>query len=342
MAGTSGHIYLFSASDNTPFQSWDFSGYWAELSKNGRYVLTYRSSEVRLLSSSSDSPLWVYENDYESIKSAAISADGSRIAIGTSYGKELGVPSGYVRLFSSRSSTPLWSYQTPVVDYGDYGVNSVAISGDGNYVAAEYEVRKFIGYQYVEEELRVFSSPDGSSIGSQKVCVMPLKMSSDGRYIIGRGPNYSYLFLFKNEAVETTNVPPSADFAISSNSPAATEMVQFTDESSDSDGTVVSWSWDFGDRSTSTSQNPSHSYSDNGTYTVTLTVTDDDGATDSYSQDVTVGGAGEESGGEAPSELPFPGWLLGVIIALPIAFLIAYHLTKRGPPEEGEKSGDRP
>jgi PKD repeat protein len=60
------------------------------------------------------------------------------------------------------------------------------------------------------------------------------------------------------------------------------------DESSDSDGDVVSWSWDFGDGNTSTAQNPSHTYGAAGTYTVTLTVTDDGDATDSNSQDVTV------------------------------------------------------
>ena len=49
----------------------------------------------------------------------------------------------------------------------------------------------------------------------------------------------------------------------------------FTDQSEDSDGTVVAWSWNFGDSSTSTEQNPSHTYAAAGTYTVSLTVTDD-------------------------------------------------------------------
>jgi PKD repeat protein len=80
------------------------------------------------------------------------------------------------------------------------------------------------------------------------------------------------------------NQPPTADFTYSTSG----LTVDFTDQSTDSDGTVVAWSWDFGDGNTSTQQNPTHTYASDGTYTVTLTVTDDDGATDSISKDVTV------------------------------------------------------
>ncbi len=82
----------------------------------------------------------------------------------------------------------------------------------------------------------------------------------------------------------TTNSPPTADFTYTTTDLTA----DFTDQSTDSDGSVVGWNWDFGDGNTSTSQNPSHTYSSDGTYTVSLTVTDDDGATDNTSQDVTV------------------------------------------------------
>ena len=54
----------------------------------------------------------------------------------------------------------------------------------------------------------------------------------------------------------------------------------FTDRSTDRDGSIVSWYWEFGDGATSTEQHPSHTYpSDFTDWLVTLTVTDDQGAT---------------------------------------------------------------
>lgn len=80
------------------------------------------------------------------------------------------------------------------------------------------------------------------------------------------------------------NVAPTADFSFST----ADLTANFTDTSMDTDGTIVSWSWMFGDGATSTAQNPNHTYASAGSYTATLTVTDDDGATDTTSQSVTV------------------------------------------------------
>ena len=89
-----------------------------------------------------------------------------------------------------------------------------------------------------------------------------------------------------------TNNAPNASF-----SESCTDLsCNFTDGSSDSDGTIVSRSWSFGDGSSSSAQNPSHSYASAGTYTVTLTVTDDDGATDSASSSVTVSEGGTGGG----------------------------------------------
>jgi subtilase family serine protease len=87
------------------------------------------------------------------------------------------------------------------------------------------------------------------------------------------------------------NQPPVANFGDT----VSGLTVNFTDSSTDSDGTIASRSWTFGDGGTSTATNPSHTYAAAGTYNVTLTVTDNAGATNSKTQAVTVGGGGGSS-----------------------------------------------
>lgn len=84
------------------------------------------------------------------------------------------------------------------------------------------------------------------------------------------------------------NTPPNAKFTYSPSNPNAATTVQFTDQSTDTDGTITSWSWSFGDGGTSAVQNPTNQYLTAGTYTVSLTVTDNRGGMSSSSQTVTV------------------------------------------------------
>ncbi|WP_395683152.1 pre-peptidase C-terminal domain-containing protein [Dokdonella sp.] len=85
-----------------------------------------------------------------------------------------------------------------------------------------------------------------------------------------------------------TNVPPVANFSFTTSGLTA----NFTDSSTDSDGTIASRSWNFGDAGTSTATSPSHTYATGGTYSVSLTVTDNGGATNTKTSSVTVSGGG--------------------------------------------------
>ena len=82
----------------------------------------------------------------------------------------------------------------------------------------------------------------------------------------------------------TPNAPPVAAFTVD----CAALVCNFTDGSTDSDGSVAGWNWDFEGSASSSQQNPSHTYTVAGIYPVSLTVTDNKGATNTVSQNVTV------------------------------------------------------
>ncbi len=66
------------------------------------------------------------------------------------------------------------------------------------------------------------------------------------------------------------------------------EPTVFTNQSTVSSGTIVSYSWDFGDLNTSVAASPSNTYATEGSYSVVLTVVSDQGCTNSITQNVTV------------------------------------------------------
>ena len=91
----------------------------------------------------------------------------------------------------------------------------------------------------------------------------------------------------ETEETETKNKLPKAIFSVPINTDVNSE-IEFTDSSTDKDGTISEWYWDFGDGTNSTDQNPTHTYSLNGTYTVKLTITDNEGAEDTEEIDLLI------------------------------------------------------
>jgi PKD repeat protein len=104
--------------------------------------------------------------------------------------------------------------------------------------------------------------------------------------VVDSGGLYATAWVFVT--VESVNDPPEANFSYSPFNPFSQETIQFTDLSTDIDGTLVHWNWDFGDGNVSSLQNPLHAYSHGGHYLVTLNVTDNGGAFNSVGRDIEV------------------------------------------------------
>ena len=100
----------------------------------------------------------------------------------------------------------------------------------------------------------------------------------------GTADSSIYVIPTINEPPVPTNNPPTADYSFAVNKKKAS----FTDNSSDTDGTIVSWFWSFGDGITSTERNPTHRYVKFRNYSVTLTVADDKGTSNSTSKNITI------------------------------------------------------
>lgn len=105
---------------------------------------------------------------------------------------------------------------------------------------------------------------------------------------VAKGTSQTSDLIFAHGFESLPNQPPSANFSSTSNG----LDVNFTDTSTDADGSIVSRSWNFGDGGSATSANPQHSYASGGNYAVTLTVSDDDGDTGSRTRNVLVSPGG--------------------------------------------------
>ena len=81
------------------------------------------------------------------------------------------------------------------------------------------------------------------------------------------------------------NATPTAAFTAGSTGLAASFDAT---TSTDADGTVAGYAWTFGDGATATGRTATHTYAAAGTFDVTLVVTDDDGATSTVVQPLTV------------------------------------------------------
>lgn len=93
----------------------------------------------------------------------------------------------------------------------------------------------------------------------------------------------------KTVTVQDNNIRPVADFEWTpAEGIVAGDEVQFTDKSTDADGTIVAWEWKFGSDIV-TGQNPKYTFNEYGDIEVVLTVTDNQRGKGSVKKTVHVG-----------------------------------------------------
>ncbi|MDD3815894.1 MAG: PKD domain-containing protein [Desulfocapsaceae bacterium] len=86
-----------------------------------------------------------------------------------------------------------------------------------------------------------------------------------------------------------SNKPPTASLTLSTSSGKAPLTVYFSAaESTDFDGSILSYAWDFGDGASANTSNASHTYMTAGVYTATLTIVDNDASVVTTQATITI------------------------------------------------------
>ena len=119
----------------------------------------------------------------------------------------------------------------------------------------------------------------------------PILFKTPGEYTVKLtvwGADGNKATVSKVVKVLAANVAPTAAFSYSPNSVFIGGSVTFTDESTDSDGTIAAREWTFPDGSKSSEKVATYAFATAGVYQVTLKVTDDRGAENSIVKAVNV------------------------------------------------------
>ena len=228
----------------------------------------------------------------------SVSIDGNTALIGAFYNDNNGVNSGSAYVFT-RIGTSWVQQQKLIASDGKASDNfgySVSLAGDTALIGAHGvdDNGHDSGSAYVftrtgttwTQEAKLLAS-DGAAEDwfgvdvslSGHTALIGAPLDDDNGYNSGS----AYVFTKESE-----NQPPITNFTYTPENPSNIDIIQFTDTSTDLDGTIVSWLWDFGDGINSTEQNPTHRYIHGGTYTVTLTVTDNNNAQDTIQSPVEI------------------------------------------------------
>ena len=265
---------IADSSDNIIVTGYQFQGY-----NSCCYTIKYNSNGEELWNQT-------YQNGINAFSNAiAVDSFDNIIITGSLWNDPTG--SDYCTVKYSSIGTELWvkQYTGTYEDYS-YAIavdsyNNIFVAGSSyhystreNYHTMKYDENGNLLWEtFYDHGLYEDDRAYGVTVDSQnKLIVTGASTGED---------DFDYLTIKYGEH-------PCANFIYEPTLPTDLDLIQFTDLSTDTDGTIQEWFWDFGDGNTSTLQHPMHQYLDNGTYLVTLTVTDDDQINNMTSQYLCV------------------------------------------------------
>jgi len=247
----------------------------------GNYSVTVTDG----LSCTAASPVIVVSEDTFPL-TASLGPDTS-ICSGNSIGlvAPLPLPPGLTYVWSTFETSP----QIAISDSGNY---SVTVTDSTNCIARD-TIHVTIGGTAPDADFNYIPGCSGTSTSFSNSSLPSgdswLWDFGDGQTDTAQNPTHIYankgtytvsLTVFdsycSNNIFKSIYINGTPTAAFSADTACANHAYNFTDQSSSSDGTIVSWDWDFGDATLhSTLQNPPHTYTAAGSYNVTLTVTTD-------------------------------------------------------------------
>ncbi len=172
--------------------------------------------------------------------------------------------------FVSLSNINNWSISD---DSTSYFIIYFPQEADSYYVAldqsSEFEIYNYEGHSKVPDNVNISLT---NIAGCSNMRMRYVYSNLYGAYL-AKIINYSSGSI--QLAILNDNLPPAADFTISTSTAYVGDTLSFTSTSQNGDYIITTYNWNFGDNNTSNDSSfVYHSYADSGAYTPSLTVSD--------------------------------------------------------------------
>jgi len=241
---------------------------------------------------------------FEEFRSSTITKNFLNIAAKTSCTSQIKLDGAPVTGWKTVDSKPIYSYAQVSVSQGVHRLTAADKCGFNAYV---YGYGPFDSYGYSAGvrldtlAIKLVTNTDCAGHGTEfYVSSYPYPIinynwdfgdggtSTDEKpvHVYDNGGDYTVTLIVtydnhdKDTVVQNFKITEAMALIGHTGGICGSKSVQFSDQSTVINGSVVAWNWDFGDGGSSNMRNPVHTYADYGTHRVILEVTTKQGCTD--------------------------------------------------------------